>query len=296
MMKSIEHGAVKLCVGLLIVSFALGALKSIGHHTPPTEVATTAGRDGAAATAVARPRAASTTASARPAPASVDTIAPSALVVLWPALTPPAELVSGRVAYSLSAAPWIDYGQWGREVELGAATIDASASSFASLPVAALAADVPTNGRAREMWTWWVRVPDGGGQTLVVKLGAIAGNTASVALSVDTATTPAVAVTCCAPAIAGGEPQQVGVGTIDLAAGWHKLTLVAVHVPAAGPVNADVFVRGPSGPAPTTVTPFAPASTAPTSQSPSASTTSAPHAIPIAGEGHPAASTTEKKP
>lgn len=87
MMKQIEGGAWKIVGGTLIFSFALSLLQSISHHAPaPTTVAQPA----PATSAVARPRAASTITSGQPAPKSTDTIAPSKLVVTWPALTPPA--------------------------------------------------------------------------------------------------------------------------------------------------------------------------------------------------------------
>ena len=290
MMRHIEAGAWKLAAGALIFSFGFSMLKSCTDRMPPAGPDTSHAQFAPATTAAARPHAAST------APASAATVAARELVVAWPALTQPAGLAPGRVDYALVVSRWVNFGVWGPEVALGGATVDAGTTSFTALPVSALAADVPTRGRVRETWTWWLNIPDGGSQALVVRERATAGESASATLTIDTDSTPVVAVTCCGPAIAGGSPQQVGVGQVDLASGWHKLTLTVLHVPAAGPVSADVFLRGPSAAAPTTILPFSPVATAPAAAQASAATAPAPREFHTGGEAHPAPTTTEKKP
>lgn len=294
-MKHIESGAWKIVGGALIFSFGFAALKSCADRMPPAGPDTSHAQFAAAETAAARPHAASTAAVAKLAPSSAATVAPRELVVTWPSLIPPAGLMPGRVDYALVASPWVNFGVWGPDVAIGGATVAASTSSFSALPVAGLADDVPTRGRVRETWTWWMHVPIGGAQTLVLREHAVAGETAAATLAVDTDSTPSVSVACCAAAIAGGSPQQVGIGQVDLASGWHKLTLKVLHVPEAGPVSIDVFKRGPSDASPTTITPFAPASATPAPPAPSASAASAPAVIPIGGEGHPVPAIAEKK-
>ena len=271
MMKQIESGAWKIVGGALIFSFGLSLLRSIGGHHAPAP----------ATSAAAQPRAASTTS--------------APLVVVFPSLTPPVGLVSGRVEYALEGAQWLDYGRYGEFVKVGSAVVPSSTTSFASLPVTGLATDLPARGLARESWAIWTRVRAAGEQTFVIRLRA--PERAIAELHVDGLGAAVVNMDN-----AGGAGQQTALGQINLAAGWHTLTLSVTHSaseqrPAA--VRADLFMRGPDEVSPANFTPFFPVADTPVPPAASASApaaaATAPRAIPVGGEWQTAPATTEKK-
>lgn len=264
MMKQIESGAWKIVAGALIFSFGLSLLASIGHHSHSPAPTTAAAQPVAAATATARPRTASTT---MPAP----------LVVVFPGLTPPAGLASGRVGYSLAGAVRIDYGKYGEFVKIGSAGVPSSTTSFSSLPVPSLSADLPARGLARESWTIWTRVHTPGEQVFAIRLQA--PDRAVAELHVDGQ----------GSAIAnldnnGTAGQQTAIGQTSLASGWHEVEVSVTHSVGEPPssTHVDVFMRGPDESTPVNFTPFAPAA-------------SAPHEFPTGGGAHPAPTATEKK-
>ena len=275
-MKQIEAGAWKIVAGALIFSFGLSLLKSIGHHTP----AAAAAQPAAATTAAASPRAASTTS--------------APLVVVFPALTPPAGLTSGRAEYTIAGAAWLDFGKYGEFSTIGSVGVPSSTTSFSSLPIPHLSAYLQARGLARESWLLWTRVTVPGEQTFVIQLRAPAH--AVAALHVDGLSAPVVSLDNL-----GSAGHQTGLGRINLGKGWHTLTLSVTHSASEPPASTrvDVFMRGPDEASPTNFTPFSPS--ADTLVTPAASAVvptpaaSAPRAIPVGGEGQPAPSTTEKK-
>lgn len=279
MMKQIESSAWKIVAGVLIFSFGLSLLKSIGGHqaSPP---ATTAARPATAATAAVRPSAASTTS--------------APLVVVFPALTLPSGLTSGRVEYALEGAHWLDYGKWGKFVRIGSAGLSSSTTSFASLPVSGLAADLPAHGLARESWSIWTRVRKPGEQVFAVRVQAPAH--AVAALHVDGLAAPVVSLDN-----SGAAGQQTAIGQISLAVGWHEIEVSVTHSVGEPPssTRVDVFMRGPDESTPVNFTPFSPAADTPVppvaSAAVPAAAESAPRAIPVGVGGQPAPATTEKK-
>lgn len=278
MMKQIESGAWKIVAGALIFSFGLSGLKSCADRAP---AATAAAQPAPAASAPARPSAASTTS------------APS-LVVVFPALTPPSALTSGRVEYSLAGATWLDFGKFGEFATIGSVGVPSSTTSFSSLPVPALSAYLPARGLARESWTFWTRVQKPGEQVFAVRVQAPAH--AVAALHVDGLSAPVVNLDNL-----GAAGQQTAIGQISLAAGWHEVEVSVTHSVSELPASTrvDVFMRGPDESAPVNFTPFSPAVDTPvppaTSAPIPASAAVAPRAIPVGGEGHPTPATTEKK-
>jgi hypothetical protein len=177
------------------------------------------------------------------------------LVVVFPAQTPPAGLSSGRVEYTLDGAPQTGYGEYGQWVTIGTAGLPSSTTSFSSLPVSNLSANLPAHGLARESWTLWVRVKSAGDQMFAIQIQAPAH--AVAALHVDGQNSTVVNLDN-----DGAAGRQIAIGQIDLAEGWHTLTLSVVHSsdqpPAA--VRAEVFMRGPDEASPVNFTPYALAS------------------------------------
>lgn len=189
--------------------------------------------------------------------APATTVAPAMgaggpLTLILPAQTPPAGLTAGRAAYTLDSAPFADAsgstpGAWTR---VGAATVQASTSAFGSRPDKGLDAVTPGSGFLRESWTYWLQLQHDGQH--VVAIRSDAGYDSTAAVVIDDQPKPVVQV-------AGAGTEQTALGSVDLAAGWHRLTLVLVRRAGDARPEVDLFVRGPAASAPVSFVPFAPA-------------------------------------
>lgn len=255
------HGiGLKAAIGLLAVVFSLAVLKSCERHTPAGQPTASAGvqtprnpgDSRSVLAASARP-----SVSEHPVPmgaaqqvATAATAATGPLVVVYPGLTAPDDLASGRAVYAVDAAPMITYGNYGPWVAVGSSGVVQSTTSFSSLPVTAFAAGLPSIGKVRETWTFWTHAQAAGAH--VFALRADSPEHAVSELRVDGQGRAAVSVEA-----DGGA--QTSIGQVDLGAGWHTLTLVVEHSSRLGPsaVVTSIFMRGPDESAPVTFTPFA---------------------------------------
>lgn len=258
------HGiGLKAAIGLLAVVFSLAMLKSCGRPAPTEQ--------SAASTSVSTPRHPGSSHSVLAAPATspvsahsvpidaaqhVATAATAAigpLVVVYPGLTAPDDLASGRAAYAVDATPMITYGTYRQWVAVGSSGVAQSTTSFSSLPVPALAASLPSAGKVRETWTFWTLAQADGAYVFALSLDS--PEHAIAEIRVDGQGKAAISIE------SDGGAEQTSLGQVDLGEGWHSLSLTLTHssryrTPAA--VTASVFERGPNESTPVTFTPFAP--------------------------------------
>lgn len=185
------------------------------------------------------------------------------LTLVLPSQAPPVGLQPGRADYELaSARPAHEFGTIpGEFVRIGSAPVTAATSSFGSLPDKDLAAMAPKSGFARETWTFWIQFKNAGPHVMALRFDGGWGSSASIALDDQ----PKPVVTVKSESVAAD--QQSAVGSVNVAAGWHKATITLIqyaNVIRTANTEVDLFVRGPSAGSPISITPFA-AATVPNS-------------------------------